>query len=157
MDREWLEVLGNMTYGIYVLTTYHDRIINGMIASWVSQVSHDPAMVMVAVHPNRYSHQLIQKSDSFALHILQRNQRNLLDRFKGRDPEGKFTSLQWTKGKTGCPILKECLGYMECMVSASYTPGNHALFIGEIVDAKTFSREYPLSTLDYEGVYIGKD
>ena len=31
-----------MTYGIYVLTCRHEETINGMIASWVTQVSYDP-------------------------------------------------------------------------------------------------------------------
>ena len=59
MDERWLQALGSMTYGIYVLTTHHEEKINGMIASWVSQISYDPPLVMVAVHPNRYSRQLI--------------------------------------------------------------------------------------------------
>ena len=157
MNEKWLYTLGAMPYGIYVLTTCHDRNINGMIASWVSQVSYDPPMVMVAVHQNRYSLRLIQKSGSFALHLISRNQKELLNRFKGPDPGAKFTSIDWTKGKTGSPVLKQSLGYMECVVRDSYAPGNHTLFIGEVVDAQIFSHEDPMSTLDYEGVYTGKD
>ncbi len=157
MDEKWLQTLGNMTYGIYVMTTHHRDEINGMIASWVSQVSYDPALVAVAVHKNRHSHRLIEQSGNFALHLLARNQKDLLSHFKGPDPQAKFAALQWEKGKTGCPILKKCLGYLECTVRAKYAPGNHTVFIGEIVDAKIFSNEAPLSTLDYEGVYIGKE
>ena len=98
MDERWVNTFGAMTYGIYVLTTFHEQKINGMIASWVSQVSYDPPVVMVAVHPNRYSHQLIRESGCFALHILSRNQRDLLSRFKGIDPEAKFHSIQWAEG-----------------------------------------------------------
>jgi len=156
MDERWFQTLGSMTYGIYVLTTYHEEKINGMIASWVSQVSYDPALVMVAVHPNRYSHHFIQQSGSFALHLLTRNQKDFLSRFKGPDPEAKFASIPWARGKTGCPILKECIGYLECAVRERYAPGNHSLFIGEIVDARIFSHEDPLTTLDYEGFYTGK-
>ena len=36
-------------------------------------------------------------------------------------------------------------------------PLNHTLFIGKIVDAKPFNNELPLSTIDYEGVYLGKN
>ncbi len=32
-----------MTYGIYVLTSFHKEEVNGMIASWVSQISYAPA------------------------------------------------------------------------------------------------------------------
>jgi len=157
MDEKWQQALGSMTYGIYVLTTFHKEKINGMIASWVSQVSHNPPMVMVAVHPNRYSHQLIQDSGYYALHILPRNKKDLLGRFKDPDPEAKFNAIQWARGKTGCPILKDCLGYLECMVKEMVAPGNHTLFLGEILAAQTFSQEDPMSTLDYEGIYTGRD
>ena len=60
------------------------------------------------------------------------------------------------QGKTGCPILKDCVGYMECEVKDEMEPGNHTLFLGEVVAAEIFSNEVPMSTLDYEGVYFGK-
>ena len=56
MKEEYLKLLGKMTYGIYVLTSAADQVVNGMIASWVSQVSYDPLLLMVAIHPNRYTH-----------------------------------------------------------------------------------------------------
>jgi len=156
MQDEWIEALGQMTYGIYVLTSYYKEKINGMIASWVSQVSYDPLLIMVAVHPNRYSHNLIAKSGCFALHALAADQSNLLSRFKGPDPKAKFSSIQWQPGRTGCPILKECRAYFECKVTAEYTPGNHTLFLGEVLEAKVLGKGNILSSLDYDGIYLGK-
>ncbi|RLB87199.1 MAG: flavin reductase, partial [Deltaproteobacteria bacterium] len=42
MKKQWLPAFGQMTYGIYVLTTRFDDAVNGMIASWVTQVSYAP-------------------------------------------------------------------------------------------------------------------
>jgi flavin reductase (DIM6/NTAB) family NADH-FMN oxidoreductase RutF len=156
MKTEWLQAVGKMTYGIYVLTTFYEKEINGMIASWVSQVSYEPPLIMVAVHPNRYSHHLIEQSGCFALHILARKQSDFLSRFKGSDPKAKFSSIQWIRGKTGCPVLNACIAYVECNVINKYTPGNHTLFLGEVVAAEAFAEEQSLSTLDYDGIYIGK-
>ena len=157
MDKQCLEILGRMTCNLYVLTTHHAGINNGMIASWVSQVSYSPPLIMVAVHPNRFCHHLIEKGRALALHLLSKNQKELIVRFKGPDPEGKFDSLEWARGKTGCPILQDCVGYLECRIFDSFAPGNHTLFIGEIVDGKVLSEDDPLDTTGYEGVYIGKD
>ena len=156
MKEEWIQALGKMTYGIYVLTSCHGEKINGMIASWVSQVSYDPLLLMVAVHPNRFSHELIRESGSFALHVLGKDQSELLARFKGPDPRAKFESLKWSRGKTGCPILSECLARFECEVYATYTPGNHTLFLGQVVEADAGSNGDPLCTMDYDGIYLGK-
>jgi flavin reductase (DIM6/NTAB) family NADH-FMN oxidoreductase RutF len=156
MKNEWIQALGNMTYGIYVLTSFYKEEINGMIASWVSQVSYDPLLIMVAVHPNRYSHNLIAKSGCFALHVLAADQLNLLGRFKGSDPKAKFSSIQWQRGQTGCPVLKECLACFECRVTAQYSPGNHTLFLGEVLSAKVLGQGNILCSLDYDGIYLGK-
>lgn len=156
MNDKLIANMRQMTYGIYVLTTRYESTINGMIASWVSQVSFEPPLIMVAVHPNRYSHDLIAQSGHFALHTLAREQKHLLSRFKGPDPAAKFSSLDWNDGVTGCPILVDCVGSLECRVIHRLAPGNHTLFIGEVVNARFNGEKVPLSTLDYEGCYLGK-
>ena len=156
MEKKWIQSLVKMTYGIYVLTTYYKDEINGMIASWAAQVSYDPPLIMAAVHPNRYSHRLIEHSASFALHILAQSQGEFLGRFKGDQPRLKFGGIQWERGITGCPLLKDCIAVVECTVKDVYKPGNHTLFVGEIVNAASYSDHQPLTTADYNGQYLGK-
>ena len=156
MKDEWIRALGAMPYGIYVLTSSHEERINGMIASWVSQVSYDPLLIMVAVHTNRYSHQLIDKGGCLALHVLARDQADLLRRFKGSDPQAKFDGLQWQRGKTGCPILADCIAYFEGRIVDRFRPGNHTLFFAEVEDAGYQADTQPLTSLDYDGVYLGQ-
>ena len=156
MKEEWIKAFGKLTYGIYVLTSHHEKKINGMIASWVSQVSYEPPLIMVAVHPNRFSYQLIEHGRGFALHVLADTQADFLSRFKGADLSAKFSTIDWTLGKTGCPILSECLAYLECELKTQYRPGNHTLFIGEVIAAGVFAHQKPFTTQEYEGVYLGK-
>lgn len=152
-----ISALQKMTYGLYALTAAHQGTQNAMIASWVSQVSYDPFLVMVAVHPNRYTHALITRSGCFALHVLAREQKGWIRRLKDPDPESKFLNIPWEKGVTGCPILQQCIAYLECRVVETLNPGNHTLFMGEVAHAVRLSTdEFPLSTLDYEGTYTGK-
>ncbi len=156
MDKQWLFAFGKMTYGIYVLTTAFGETINAMIASWVSQVSYEPPLISVAVHPNRYSHQLIEQSRCFALHVVAKDRTDQLERFKGPDPLAKFSDIEWSKGETGSPILRDCIAWFECEVVSSLEPGNHTVFIGKVVDAKIVSGNSVMSTADYNGAYIGR-
>ncbi len=156
MKSEWIQALGRMTHGIYVLTTARGDEINGMIASWVCQVSYEPPLVAVAVHPRRYSHGLIEKSGAFALHALGKDQSDLLGRFKGPDPAAKFDGLDWRPGRTGCPLLTDCAARLECRVREALAPGNHTVFIGEVVHAVRVSDGPVLCTADYGGQYLGK-
>ena len=157
MEMKLQQNLAHLTYGIYVLTTRYQNIINGMIASWVSQISYEPPLILAAIHPNRYSHDLLQQSGCFALHSIAKDQQELLSRFKGPDPAEKFSSLAWSQGLTGCPILNDCIGVMECEIIQQLAPGNHSLFIGKVVHAVFNGADTPLCTLDYDGCYRGKD
>jgi len=157
MKEQWQSAFGQMTYGIYVLTTKTDDGINGMIASWVTQVSYDPPLIMAAVHPNRYSHDMIVTTRAFGLHIINQSQKDLLKRFKGPDPKEKFAGINWKTGTAGVPILKNCLAWFELEVIEQHQPGNHTLFIAKVVDAGVHSEGTPLTTLDYEGMYVGKN
>jgi flavin reductase (DIM6/NTAB) family NADH-FMN oxidoreductase RutF len=60
------------------------------------------------------------------------------------------------EGTKGCPILKDCIAALECQVKHIYDPGNHTLFVGEILEAKSFSEEPPLNSMEFDRVYIGK-
>jgi flavin reductase (DIM6/NTAB) family NADH-FMN oxidoreductase RutF len=137
MEEAILKNMAYMTYGIYVLTTRFEDS-------------------MAAIHPNRYSRELVAKSGFFALHILAKEQKDIIERFKGLLTKEKFESVTWKEGETGCPILADCVGCMECRVTQSLSPGNHTLFIGEVVNAIFNEEKTPLCTLDYEGSYLGK-
>ncbi len=157
MEKELLKAFGQMTYGIYILTSKFEDEINGMVASWVTQVSYDPPLILVAIHPNRYSHNLLEKSHVFALHVLDSSQKGMLKRFKGSDIKKKFSDIPWELSKTGVPILKNCLAWFELKVTGHLTPGNHTLFIGKVVNNGTESKGNPLCTLEYQGKYIGEN
>lgn len=157
MNEEWLNPFGSMTYGIYALTVKHEQALNAMIASWVSQVSYEPPLIMTAVHPNRYSHELIDQAGAFALHVLGRSQKEMLKRFKGPDPEKKFDGISWKTKQTGAPVLDDCIAWFELEVRQKLSPGNHTLFIAEVVNCSLNSSADPLTTLDYEGMYTGRN
>lgn len=156
MQTAWQTSFSRMTYGIYVLTTQHETVINGMIASWVSQVSHNPPLIMVALHPHRFSHNLMKKSGHFALHVIAKAQKDLINQFQGPESSEKFAGIDWQTGLTGCPILKNCLAWFECRVKETYQPGNHSLFVGQVVSSGYSGEACPLCTMDYEFTYTGR-
>ena len=156
MKEEWISALGTMTNGIYLLTTALKEQINGMIASWVTQVSYEPPLLAVAVHPNRYTHGLIEKSESFALHVMKKSQRTLVMQFISSDSDEKFSGVDWKPGQMGCPLVKGCAAWFECKLFDRSQPGNHTIFIGEVTAVKMNTGEAILTTQDYRGQYIGR-
>ncbi len=127
-----------LVHGVYVVTTRLDDLVNGMTASWVSQVSLNPLLVMVSIAHARYSHRLIKDSGFFAVNVLASTQADLGKRFgykSGRQVD-KFAFLEWTTAVTGAPILPQAYAYLDAKLVDTFPAGDHTLFVGEVVDAK---------------------
>ncbi len=132
-----------LVHGVYVVTTRLDDVVNGMTASWVSQVSLKPLLVMVSIAPSRYSYRLIKESGVFAINVLDRAQAELGKRFgykSGRQVD-KFAGLEWTKAVTGSPILPQAYAYLDLKLTDTCPAGDHTLFLGEVVDARILHPE----------------
>jgi len=157
MKKEWLQTLARMPYGLYVLTSRSGKSTGAMIASWVCQVSYAPPLIMAALHEGRYLHSLIRESGVFALNLLAKDQKEQMPLFLKPRLQGSLEDDSWFHEKTGCPLLRNALAYLECAVRETHTPGNHTLYIGELIDAANGRMGDPLMTPEIEGTYTGRD
>lgn len=146
------QVLGKVLNGVCIIGAGYNDKVNGMTAAWVSQVSFDPVLVMVAVGKERHTHKMIEKSGIFSISVLDENQIDLAKHFgfkSGKDID-KFTDIPHETHSTGAPVLKDCLAYLDCKVVGSYQAGDHTLFIAEILSCDTKKDTKPL-------IYLAKD
>lgn len=150
------QAMAMLTYGIYVLTTQKGDEKHGMIASWVSQVSHDPPLAMVAIRKNRRIHPIVKEAGSFVLHVLDKNEKQLISRFKLPSPSGRFAESECFVGETGAPIIKGTVAYIECRLRAFFDVGDHTLFIGEAVSGDASTEGAPMTGWDYGKIYTGE-
>jgi len=44
-------VLKSLVNGVYIVTVQDNDLINGMTTPWVTQLSYEPLLVMVAISP----------------------------------------------------------------------------------------------------------
>jgi len=135
-------VFDQMVRGVVVLTTRLGEKANGMTACWVNRSADQPFFVMASVYKKNFSHDLIRKSGIFAVHILRNDQVELARHFgkqSGREMN-KFDRVPYRLGKTGSPILADCLAYLDCRVVNSAESGDHTIFVGEVQDAEFVSR-----------------
>lgn len=121
---------------VYVITTKLGDIFNGQTAAWVTRISQEPFLVAIALYEKNYTHKLLLKSNIFAINILKEGQQEVARHFgqQSRKHIDKFATIKFHKGKTGAPILDDCLAYLDCRVIFSRKFGDHTLFVGEIVD-----------------------
>ena len=129
--------LGRIPSGVAVLTTFHEDRPGAMLASWFQQAAFEPPMVSVAIKKGRPVEEVLQSAEHFVLNILHTGQKDMLAHFgKGFGPgEDPFHGIAVEKLKTGIPILKHSLCFLECRLRHVYESGDHHLFIGEIIHA----------------------
>lgn len=139
-----------------MVTSKQGSAINGMVASWVSQVSFSPPLVMVAIKQGRYSHGMIRDGKVFAINILGKKQKKMVAVVKSKGKtEQTFATIPHEVKKTGAPVMKDALAYLDCKLISKVTPGDHTLFIGEVLEGNLIKEGVPLSNHDLESTYGG--
>jgi flavin reductase (DIM6/NTAB) family NADH-FMN oxidoreductase RutF len=131
-------MLRKIPHGLYICGVRDGEEMNGFTASWVMQSSFQPPLIVNCVRADSGSHKMIENSKVFALSFLDSNQKDLAAKFfKPKSRVGnKFEDVEFYEGsETGCPIIQDSLGYIECKVVDICTQGDHTIFVGEVISA----------------------
>ena len=129
------DTLSHWASGVTVVTAQHGNERVGITASSFSSVSLTPPQILVCVVKKLYTHQVIEQSGCFGVHILQKEQLTWGMRFAGMIPEleDRFDGLQVETAVTGAPILVDALAWLDCRVAAAHDGGDHTIFVGEVM------------------------
>ena len=152
MDRDTqdrssiLATLRHLTHGVYVLGTRRGRQSNAMTASWVMQTSERPPCLAVAVRSDRYTHDIVLGSETFALSVLRDDQIDVATHFADTSGEyhDKLLGIPYGLTPGGSPFLLDCLAYLDCKVIDRARAGDHTVIVGEVTATDNLDTSYPL-------------
>ena len=154
------ESLNCISYGLYLVTSSDGACHNGLIVNTAFQVSADPAKVAVCVCKNSFTHEIISKSNVFAVMPLEQETPMIfIGNFGFRTGRNfdKFAKVSFTRGQTGAPVVREhTLSCIEVRVTQAVDVGTHTLFIGDVVAGQFFKEAVPLTYAYYHTVIKGK-
>jgi 3-hydroxy-9,10-secoandrosta-1,3,5(10)-triene-9,17-dione monooxygenase reductase component len=152
---EYRNVIGHFATGVTIVTTAAGDELQGMTANAVASLSLDPIMVLVCVEKNSYTHRVIEQGRVFAVNVLGEHQEDVSRLFaKHAEPElGSLRGVPFRRGKTGVPVLEDCLAFLECRVASIHSGGDHSMVLGEVVDQGIVHDVAPL--LFFRGKYRG--
>ena len=111
---------------------------NIITAAWAGTVCTNPPMVSVGIRPERYSHDIIERTGEFVISLTTRKLVFAADFCgvrSGRDID-KFEYLHLTKEPSRlvkCPGIGESPVLLECRVREVKRLGLHDLFIADVV------------------------
>lgn len=134
---------------MWIVTAAHEGRLGGLAATFVNPASIVPAMprIVVGIAKTHETWKLIAASGSFAAHLVDESQLELVWRFglqSSREAD-KFAGLATTTAATGSPILNECVAWLDCRVEESFDTGDRTLFLAEVVETALLRDDRPLS------------
>jgi len=159
MDLEAKKIaLRKIPHGVFIVGTHQDGRLNAFTATWLNQVSFTPPLVAVGIRKDSHSFAMIQASRVFSINILGKQQKPVAEHFvkPATTPGEKLADVPHRPGRTGAPILEEAIAHVECEVrEIANQAGDHAVVIGEVVEAGVRDKEALALTLADTGWHYG--
>ncbi len=132
---------GNMVYPLPVVMVSckeEGKVPNIITVAWTGTICTNPAMVYISVRPERYSYNIIKKSEEFVINLTTEKLAYSTDFCgvkSGRDIDKfKETGLTAVMGSLKhAPMINESPVNIECAVVDIIPLGSHHMFIAKVV------------------------
>ncbi len=151
-------VLRNLSYGVYVISTLDGDRATGCVANSVMQITSSPVTVALSMNHDNFTNGCIRKTGKFAVSILSvDSEPSLIGTFgfqSGKDVD-KFASVPYEM-KEGLPVIPDSCGYMVFKVIGETETSSHTIFLGELIDGDVFGSAEAMTYAYYHKVVKGK-
>jgi len=133
------EVFKSLDRELWLITARAGDRQSGLIATFVSNASLVPSIprVTVGLAQHHFTHELIQASDAFCMHLIDEAHLDWVWHFgipSGREID-KLNGLTTSTSVTGAPILSGALAWLDCRVESQMDTGDRTVFLAEVLDA----------------------
>jgi flavin reductase (DIM6/NTAB) family NADH-FMN oxidoreductase RutF len=133
-------LLRHLTSPIVAITTATAGRRNGLISNSAQRASLLPGVQRISVYLSKINltHDLVMASGIFALHLLRRDQWDVIWKLgmrSGREGD-KFDGIPLHAGVSACPLIADALVAYECRVVNAMDAGAATFFLGEVVSVE---------------------
>jgi flavin reductase (DIM6/NTAB) family NADH-FMN oxidoreductase RutF len=125
-------------YGLYVLTADDGKgNVAAATINFVTQSSFAPPLVTIGIKADSGAYQIVKSAGAFALNVLGKDQKGVAFAFfkPAKVEGGKLSSMTFTKGATGAPLLSDAPAAIECKIKKIVEEGDHHVVVAEVVEA----------------------
>ncbi|MBX6772199.1 MAG: flavin reductase [Chloroflexi bacterium] len=138
---------------VTVVATVTAEGFRGITVSAFCIVSLAPPVVLICLGRPGEALNAVRAAGQFSVSILSDHQEFLAERFAGRAPlvNPRFEGVRHRVLRSGNPVLEECLAWFDCRVRSSEDVGDHAVVLGDVVEAGRGTGAFPL--LYFDGNY----
>lgn len=127
----------------------------GLTVSAVTSVSLNPPLVLICIRNESTATDLFKRARRYCVNILAEDQQPIAEKFSLQGEAGRFQNLDYYIGKGGSPIIRGCIGYIDCTLVESILLGDHTVFVGQAIEVAA-ERKPPLLYIDRNYAWLGK-
>jgi flavin reductase (DIM6/NTAB) family NADH-FMN oxidoreductase RutF len=140
------DALRLMPAPVAVVGAATDGVLGGLTAAWVTRVSSDPPLVLVAVGHDRFTWELLADAQQFTISVLAEGQvaEARLFGLNSRREVDKWAETAHVLLGDGIPALQHCTSRILCELESRFTTGDHDCFVGKVVGGEVVAGGPPL-------------
>lgn len=146
---QFLQGMSKVATTVTVVTTDGEAGRAGITVSAMSSVSvdGDAPTLLVCIHHQSPTLQVMLDNGCFCTNILLQDQSNIANVFAGMTDTAdadRFSCADWQVMQTGAPRLSHALAAFDCKIISAERVGTHTIFIGEVQETFSSEDERPL-------------
>ncbi len=151
-DKNNLNALFNIGYGLYVITSNDGKKDNGLIVNTVTQLTNSPNRIAVTINKENYSHHVIKQTGKMNVNCLSEDAPfSVFENFgfrSGRNAD-KFENIDVIKSDNGLAFLQKYINsFMSLKVEQYIDIDTHGMFICSITESRVIN-DRPTMTYSY--------
>lgn len=153
-NKNDLNALFNIGYGLYVVTCNDGKKDNGLIVNTVTQVTNTPNRIAVTINKDNYSHHVIKQSGVMNINCLSTDAPfSVFQRFgfhSGRNVD-KFEGEEIFRSDNGMVFLSKYINsFMSLKVEQYIDLGTHGMFICTVTESRVISNTETMTYTYYQ-------
>ncbi|MBE6697575.1 MAG: MBL fold metallo-hydrolase [Ruminococcaceae bacterium] len=142
-NKNDMQALFNIGYGLYVITCHDGKKDNGLIVNTVTQVTNTPNRLAVTINKENYSHHVIKQTGKMNINCLTVDAPfSVFEKFgfrSGRNVD-KFADCTPLRSDNGLVFLPRYINsFMSLAVEQYVDLGTHGMFICSVTEARVLS------------------
>ncbi len=153
-NKNDLNALFNIGYGLYVVTSNDGNRDNGLIVNTVSQVTNTPNRIAVTINKQNYSHHIIKQTGVMNVNCLDVTAPfSVFQNFgfqSGRNVD-KFANMAPLRSDNGLAFLPRYINsFMSLKVEQYVDLDTHGMFICSVTEARVISKNETMTYTFYQ-------
>lgn len=128
--KAFKDALSRFASGVTIVTAESADEVVGITVSAFISVSLEPPLVLVSIDKRAKAHDVLARSDRFAVSVLAAGQEAISNYYAGWKAPGQTVEL--ARPDMAIPVVPDALAWIDCSLHQAVEAGDHTLYIGRV-------------------------